>query len=139
MKEKSAKFVSIILIIVVTFTMSSCSARTTESYSSALSNLFGKSEYEKVYDTYADKMEEAAKRIKEKCIEAKKEITDEDELCYFAAKECLEITALCFEGKETMSDIDDESRFPNAEYEKWSKKLDDKETEYILEVANVFC
>ena len=135
MKRDTTKFVSTIMIIALALTMSSCSEISTEGDNAGISSLFSKSEYEKVYDTYSDKMEEAAKRIREECLAAEKEITDEDELNMFVANEVNELTMICYDGKTAMLFIDDESKHSDSEYEKWSEKLEEKKMDCLYDMA----
>lgn len=135
MKRDTTKFVSTIMIIALALTMSSCSEISTEGDNAGISSLFSKSEYEKVYDTYSDKMEEAAKRIREECLAAEKEITDEDELNMFVANEVNELTMICYDGQTAMLFIDDESKHSDSEYEKWSEKLEEKKMDCLYDMA----
>ena len=135
MKRDTTKFVSTIMIIALALRMSSCSEISTEGDNAGISSLFSKSEYEKVYDTYSDKMEEAAKRIREECLAAEKEITDEDELNMFVANEVNELTMICYDGQTAMLFIDDESKHSDSEYEKWSEKLEEKKMDCLYDMA----
>lgn len=139
MKRNITKLVSTIMIIALAILMSSCSGVSAEEdntdHSFQLSSLFAKSEYEKIYDTYAEKMEEAAKRIRKECLAAEKEITDKDELDMFISSKVSELTMICFEGETTMIDIDDESKHSDSEYEKWSEKLEEKKIDCLWDVA----
>lgn len=138
MKRNITKLVSTIMIVVVTLLMSSCSKiSTTENHTDSffqIPNLFAKSEYEKVYDTYADKMEKAVKEIRRECLAAEKRITDKDELTMYVTNKCSEIAFICFDGKVAMLEID-ESKHSDSEYEKWSKKLEDKQIECLMDAA----